>query len=77
MSQDGVAQRGTGVDLRTIQELKGHRNIGMTVRYLHLAQSHTLAAVERLSRTIPASPTGTLTSTGPYKQNQSDSAYVQ
>jgi integrase len=36
------------VDLRTVQELMGHKTIGMTVRYAHLAPKHTLAAVERL-----------------------------
>jgi integrase len=37
-----------GVDLRTVQELVGHKVIAMTVRYAHLAPQHTLAAVERL-----------------------------
>ncbi len=37
-----------GVDIRTVQELLGHKTIGMTVRYSHLAPKHTLAAVERL-----------------------------
>ncbi len=37
-----------GVDLRTVQELMGHKNIEMTVRYSHLAPKHTLAAVEQL-----------------------------
>ena len=37
-----------GVDLRTVQELLGHKVIAMTVRYAHLAPKHTLAAVERL-----------------------------
>jgi site-specific recombinase XerD len=37
-----------GVDIRTVQELLGHKTIGMTVRYSHLAPRHTLAAVERL-----------------------------
>jgi len=38
-----------GVDLRTVQELMGHKSIEMTVRYAHLAPKHTLAAVERLA----------------------------
>jgi site-specific recombinase XerD len=37
-----------GVDLRTVQELLGHKTIAMTIRYAHLAPKHTLAAVERL-----------------------------
>ena len=37
-----------GVDLRTVQELMGHKTIAMTVRYSHLVPKHTLAAVERL-----------------------------
>jgi site-specific recombinase XerD len=41
-----------GVDLRTVQELMGHKSIEMTVRYSHLAPKHTLAAVERLVSTL-------------------------
>ena len=37
-----------GVDLRTVQELMGHKTISMTCRYAHLATSHKLSAVERL-----------------------------
>jgi integrase len=37
-----------GVDLRTVQELMGHKTIQMTCRYAHLAPQHPLAAVERL-----------------------------
>jgi site-specific recombinase XerD len=37
-----------GVDIRTVQELLGHKTIAMTVRYSHLAPKHTLAAVEKL-----------------------------
>ena len=37
-----------GVQLRTVQELVGHKNIQMTCRYAHLAPAHQLAAVERL-----------------------------
>ena len=53
-----------GVDLRTVQELMGHKSIQMTVRYSHLTPKHTLAAVERLSGAVSASPTDTKTSTG-------------
>ena len=50
----------TGVDLRTVQELMGHKTIAMTCRYAHLAPSHKLAAVERLT---PAEPTHSEAST--------------
>jgi site-specific recombinase XerD len=51
-----------GVDLRTVQELLGHKTIAMTVRYSHLAPKHTLAAVERLD-TAKEQPIGTTTDT--------------
>jgi len=35
--------------LRTVQELAGHKDIKMTVRYAHLAPAHKLAAVDRLA----------------------------
>jgi site-specific recombinase XerD len=66
-----------GIDLRTVQELLGHKTIGMTVRYSHLAPTHTLAAVERLAGAIPEAPTGTRTSTGANGPSQPASAYVQ
>ncbi len=50
-----------GVDLRTVQELMGHKTIGMTVRYSHLAPTHLQEAVERLT----AGSTSTATSTAP------------
>ena len=48
-----------GVDLRTVQELMGHKGIAMTLRYSHLSPAHQLEAVQRLSR----KPTGTTTGT--------------
>ena len=60
-----------GVDIRTVQELMGHKSIQMTVRYAHLAPKHTLAAVERLAATAASSadvsgkPTDTKTNTAP------------
>jgi site-specific recombinase XerD len=42
-----------GVDLRTVQDLMGHKTIQMTVRYAHLAPEHRLAAVQRLCDTEP------------------------
>jgi site-specific recombinase XerD len=38
-----------GVDLRTVQELAGHKDVKMTTRYAHLAPAHKLAAVDRLA----------------------------
>jgi site-specific recombinase XerD len=51
-----------GVDIRTVQELLGHKTISMTVRYSHLAPKHTLAAVERLDGPT-GEPTDTTTDT--------------
>lgn len=44
-----------GVDIRTVQELMGHKSILMTMRYAHLAPSHTQAAVEKI---VPDAPEG-------------------
>jgi site-specific recombinase XerD len=38
-----------GVDMRTVQELAGHKSITMTARYAHLSPDHQQDAVERLS----------------------------
>jgi site-specific recombinase XerD len=56
-----------GVDIRTVQELLGHKTIAMTVRYSHLAPKHTLAAVERLDAPTET-PTDTTTDTGVFEQ---------
>lgn len=42
-----------GVDIRTLQELMGHKTIQMTRGYAHLAPQHQLAAVQRLCDTKP------------------------
>src|SRR5882757_2614767 len=39
-----------GVDLRTVQELAGHKTISMTVRYAHLAPDGRGAGVQGASR---------------------------
>ena len=56
-----------GVDLRTVQQLMGHKTIQMTCRYAHLAPEHQLAAVERLCETesVQEEATDTRTSTEP------------
>jgi len=39
-----------GVDLKTVQELMGHKTIAMTAQYAHLAPTHKLQALETLVR---------------------------
>jgi hypothetical protein len=41
------------VNLRTVQELAGHKTISMTTRYAHLAPEHNQAAIEKLTRWLP------------------------
>jgi integrase len=41
-----------GVDLATVKELMGHKEITMTLRYTHLSDSHKQRAVEILSARI-------------------------
>ena len=38
----------SGVDLRTVQQVLGHTEIKMTLRYAHLSSGHVLRAQERL-----------------------------
>ncbi len=57
-----------GVDLRTVQELLGHKTIAMTVRYAHLAPAHQREAIERLT----ARPTSTTTSTIPIRRETAE-----
>jgi site-specific recombinase XerD len=65
-----------GVDIRTVQELLGHKTIAMTVRYSHLAPKHTLAAVERLD-TPTGEPTDTTTDTSAIPPTVSEAAILQ
>jgi integrase len=39
-----------GVDLRTVQELMGHKTMAMTMRYSHLTPDHRRRAVEKLEK---------------------------
>jgi site-specific recombinase XerD len=39
-----------GVNLKTVQELMGHKTIGMTARYAHLAPGHLKDAVNKLAK---------------------------
>jgi integrase len=66
----------TGVDIRRVQELLGHKTIAMTVRYSHLAPQHTLAAVERLDASTEI-PTGTITGTGVLQRPSMPMAVLQ
>jgi site-specific recombinase XerD len=72
-----------GVDIRTVQELLGHKTIAMTVRYSHLAPKHTLAAVEKLvtraseSEVITAGATATTTATEGVAQTAAHSTMLQ
>jgi hypothetical protein len=65
-----------GVDIRTVQELFGHKTIAMTVRYSHLAPEHNLAAVERLDGPTEQ-PTDTTTDTVAMTQADASVAILQ
>ena len=45
-----------GVDIRTVQELLGHKSITMTMRYSHLSPEHRVAALEKLCVTSATEP---------------------
>jgi len=49
-----------GVDLRTVQELMGHKTIAMTLRYAHLSPGHLRQAVEGLCEGVIQEQRGTI-----------------
>jgi len=61
-----------GVDIRTVQELMGHKSITMTMRYAHLAPGHQQAAVEKL-----IAPSATTTATWKIDDSNAQRASVQ
>jgi integrase len=52
-----------GTDLRTVQELMGHKTIAMTMKYAHLSQGHKRDAVQRLVKPKKMDRTDTRTDT--------------
>lgn len=49
----------SGADIKTVQELLGHKDIKMTLRYAHLAPAHKRKAVNVLGALLNPSPTYT------------------
>ena len=45
-----------GIDITTIKELLGHKDLKMTLRYAHLAPSHKLKAIAILDRILTEQP---------------------
>ena len=52
-----------GVDLRTVQEILGHKTLAMTQRYSHLSADHLSEAVNRISNGGISEATATKTAT--------------
>jgi len=46
-----------GVDLPTVKELFGHKDIKMTLRYAHFAPAHKVKALDILDTTLNERPT--------------------
>ena len=53
-----------GVDIRTVQEIMGHKTLAMTMRYSHLSGDHLSQAVNRISSGKISERTDTKTDTG-------------
>lgn len=70
----------SGENLRTVQELMGHRDIKMTVRYAHLSKEHVLSAVEKLDhysdRKEPVGVTDTKTDTKVFSSQEQVPSFV-
>jgi len=47
-----------GVDMRTIQEILGHRSSAMTQRYAHLSPEHQTRAIGKLDKVMPVGDVG-------------------
>jgi hypothetical protein len=52
-----------GVDLRTVQELLGHKSILVTMRYAHLSPDHKRTAMETLESRFPGESPATFHNT--------------
>jgi integrase len=68
-----------GVDLRTVQELMGHKTMAMTLRYSHLSRGHQLDAVQRLNqapRNADQTATATAIDAEPAKVSAGGSAEI-
>jgi hypothetical protein len=63
-------------NIRTVQELMGHKTISMTCRYAHVAPTHQLAALERLGA-YTEKPTDTTTDTGAVSLPEAEALVLQ
>jgi site-specific recombinase XerD len=69
-----------GANLRTVQQLMGHKTLAMTVRYSHLSSAHQQDAVQLLCGSKPAvqsEPTSTTTDTGTETTVATNSTRIQ